>query len=499
MDSSRKIFPTLSTETKTTLFLSGMWVLLNLAMKAKFLGANDIALDEPFSIFHAQQSLGDLQEIFKRENNPPLHFWVLHFWIKWFGLSPTSVRAPFMIFSSLAAGVTYWVGKRHFGQAAGIAAALMFTFSTQQVYFAHEARTYGLFILLTALSVGSYLRAASEPEAKSSWFWLTAWNILLLYTHFLALPLLAVQAAGIWLLFPNRKQSFLRWLISSAAVVAVWFPQLILFFQRLNYVAAEKGTWVEKPKMAELYQQLAGFLNGGWGLIAAFALVVLVFGLMIYRKRFPKLDTHRAGWLVTFVFLATYLGLFVQSQLFTGAFLDRYLVFLAIPFYWVLAGWLAKIGEGWAKWAVFAPIILWMALQLDLNPPNQRKIEAVVEEVEQNRKFNDPVLICTYNLEWNYLYYFDLEIFKDYKGAQRKFFATNHHALGRWADFDLGLLAGAQKVWVVDSGCDKPFPGSALDSTFRAHFSKVRHHFFPAVFDLYEFSVPRIDSLPLPQ
>ena len=71
-----------------------------------------IALDEPFSIFHSQKSLPDLWEVFKNENNPPLHFILLHFWIKWFGTTAMAVRSLSLVFSVLTIPALFKLGKK---------------------------------------------------------------------------------------------------------------------------------------------------------------------------------------------------------------------------------------------------------------------------------------------------------------------------------------------------------------------------------------------------
>jgi mannosyltransferase len=67
-------------------------LVLNFILKLLFLGRNDIALDEPFTVFWAQVEFPALFEMLKTENNPPLFFLLLHFWIKIFGISAFSVR-----------------------------------------------------------------------------------------------------------------------------------------------------------------------------------------------------------------------------------------------------------------------------------------------------------------------------------------------------------------------------------------------------------------------
>lgn len=501
MDKTREISSSSSFTAKPAYLLAGAFVLLNLMLKGKFLAANDIALDEPFSIFHAQQSLGDLQSLFAKENNPPLHFWLLHFWIKAFGIGPLAVRFPFLLCSSLAAGVTYFIGRRHFGQAAGVGAALIFTLSTEQTFYAHEARTFALFLLLAALSTGSFLRAGTDSNSQSSWYWLTLWNILLLYTHFLAIPFIGMQALASVVLFPNRRQALLRWLLSGGILLAAWFPQLWLFYQRLQVVSTEGGTWVSRPTAWHLVQVLAEFVNGGWPLLVAGMTVLAVGVWLTLHKRWPEREQARPLILLVVLMGGTYLGLFCLSWAFTSVFIGRYLIFLAIPFYWILAGIWAQAGKGRVQWLVFAPFLLVMGFFLHLNPSNHRHLKDMVDRVEANRPANTPVILCNNHMDLAYLYHYAPTVFRDYPHAHERFRDLNHHAVSDWLAFDRYFLRDAKGAWVINGECEMAFESSTLYSELYARFGMPRHYIFPAIYDVWEFKAPKdsIDPMLVPE
>ncbi|HZX62210.1 MAG TPA: glycosyltransferase family 39 protein, partial [Bacteroidales bacterium] len=155
-------------------------ILLNFILKIFFLGSRDIAMDEPFTIFYSQVGFPALFEMLKTENNPPLFFLLLHFWIKVFSISAFSVRFLPFLFSTLTAPVIYLTGKRFFSVQSGILASLIFTFSNYHLAFSHEARVYPLFALLTCLSMYFFLSLIQNPERKPPLYLLILANVLLI-------------------------------------------------------------------------------------------------------------------------------------------------------------------------------------------------------------------------------------------------------------------------------------------------------------------------------
>src|SRR3954468_23777111 len=87
---------------------------LNFFTKLVFLTSQEIALDEPFSIYHAQFPVFVIIEQLKGYNNPPLYEIILHFWIRLFGISPFSVRLLPMLFACLSPVALFYFAKNYF-------------------------------------------------------------------------------------------------------------------------------------------------------------------------------------------------------------------------------------------------------------------------------------------------------------------------------------------------------------------------------------------------
>ena len=135
-----------------------LFFLFNVVLRAFGIEINSLAGDEPFSVYFAQMDLPDILRHLRPGNNPPLYELFLHYWIKTFGISEVAVRIPSLIFVSVTAAFLYKIGDEFFTTQAGIVAGVLFSFSNYATYFAHEARVYALFGMLTCISFYYFLR-----------------------------------------------------------------------------------------------------------------------------------------------------------------------------------------------------------------------------------------------------------------------------------------------------------------------------------------------------
>ena len=183
--------------------------------------------------FYAQADFHSLFEILKTENNPPLFFILLHLWIKVFGISAFSVRFMPMIFSTLTVLMIYLTGKRFYSIRIGMVAALIFTFSNYHLLFAHEARVYSLFALLTAFSMYFYFQLIIRRDLRTI-ILLTIINLLLLYSHFFGFYILFIQLTSCLLIKELRSRVLKDYLIMLVIVIVLYIPlSLSVYFQIL--------------------------------------------------------------------------------------------------------------------------------------------------------------------------------------------------------------------------------------------------------------------------
>ena len=428
--------------------------LVNLLLKGWYLTGNDIALDEPFSIWFSQQSMGELAELFPRENNPPLHYILLHYVIALFGIGPVAVRGLSLLFSCLAAvfifragqrhfslttglGATllfsclaavfiFRAGQRHFSLTTGLGASLLFTLSNFHIYHSHEARTYSLLIFLTVMAVDAYLKVFDDPSRTRSFVWLGVWNTLLIYSHFLGFWLLMAQVAGI-LLARKRWPLFKGLLFTGIATLVAYIPYFYILYLRMGtYV--ESGTWVWRPQWTELYGNINRFLNSPYGTMA-FALAVLGGLGMAWSLGRKGKEAGSQGlrpllmdrkWMVLgFQFVLIYGGMYAVSFVISPQFLDRYLLFTTIPLFLFLVRTIdLLLPRKVIAWAGVGLIAVAMLVKIDINPSNERSSKALAAGIKELKQEGVPLIICPPHRDMPLLYHYDQEAFADYRNKE---------------------------------------------------------------------------------
>lgn len=462
----------------------GALVLLQCVVCLPFINSFPVALDEPFSIYWAQQDTGDMLELFKGENNPPLHFLLLHVWIKLFGIGPVAVRSLSLLFSLLTIPVIYHLSKRLMNKPFAVFVALVFISSYFNHYHALEARGYSLFVLLSTLSFLELYKFIFEE--KKNFLLFALWNVLLLYTHYLAGFIITCEYL-IFLVFNFRRTGeMLKILIGSSVVsLALYSPGLYWFMQRLGDFS-EKGTWVPEAQFTELYGNIVRFYNN----YVSFLLYVLAILLIIVISRKElvwKLKDHLIKQKVRFVaalFCVPYLGMFVFSKLVQPVFLDRYLLFTSIPLY-ILSAILifSVLPERRSNWVFLAIIAL--SINTHWIPQNNREPNMMVKHIIEKRKPADPIVICPPYYDLTFLYHFDRGIFSDYKSKNQAL--TKNYIYPIYSFFDFKQTEEFENIFLVDANYDFAIPGNTVKADFASHYQLIDSIVFKGEEAVYQY------------
>ena len=104
------------------------------------------------------------------ENTPPL--WYLLAWAdsRVLGTGEVALRLPSALAGIATVPVAWAIGRELAGpRAAAIATAALVAVNPLFVWYSQEARAYGLFVLIAALAMLCFLRAAARAQRRGGW------------------------------------------------------------------------------------------------------------------------------------------------------------------------------------------------------------------------------------------------------------------------------------------------------------------------------------------
>ncbi|HLX76001.1 MAG TPA: glycosyltransferase family 39 protein, partial [Terriglobales bacterium] len=309
-----------------------------------YLARKSFWLDEGVSVSLARLDLSNLLHIlWRREANMAFYYGLLRIWLH-FGSGDFYVRALSAVISLAAIPVIYLLGKRLFSSGVGLLAAALFSVHAWQVRYAQEARSYSLYVLLTALSC-LFLLAAIQKPARRLWAGYVVCSVLAIYSHFFSVLVVVAQGAAFYFLRADDRLAagFRR----SLKIIGLLFLPLAVFI-------VSRGTgplsWIARPGFGDLHRfllDLAG--NGGDALLLAYvaccAIALAVGGWA--RGRNLALDSWRYLFLLSWLLVPVAITL--VFSLIRPVFLPRYLLICVAPLVLLAAAGLAHLRSRWAS------------------------------------------------------------------------------------------------------------------------------------------------------
>jgi mannosyltransferase len=327
------------------------------------LGAQSLWLDEAYTwdmvIGHDWRGVWGAMLFWS--NVSPLPYVLLKLGLPLFGQTEFGLRLLSAWAGWLAIPVTYRLGRRLFGGWAGWVSAAIVALSPFAVWYAQEARAYGLYLFLSALVLWTFLRA----ERGRGWRAYVVVCALAYLTHYVAAVYAYAQAAYCLTLLRRRPRLFRHWALAQGVAivpVAIWVGAFLL--QRRGVAGM---SWIPPVTVLTPLQTLWNYFSGQadpftW---LAAAGVVVVLGLMawgIWSR--PAVAPLLLWWLLAPVVLAWLFSLRKPS------YVDRYFEPGLLAAALLVAGGVAALPR-WGR--VLATVgvlggLLWGAARLSTDP-----------------------------------------------------------------------------------------------------------------------------------
>jgi uncharacterized membrane protein len=256
-------------------------------------------LDELFSMNGADPHT-TLKEVYEysKGDQPPLFFFILHYWLKLFGYTDFAGRLLTVVFGLLGIPAIFFLGKELKNTNLGLAAAFITAINWFHADMSREIRFYPLVFLLSTLSYLFFFRCIKRSQIKD--FVLYAlFTALLLNTHYYALVVFVSQLILfiIIIVFYKRDTKLIIGGIMAGIVAGFsilhWMPIILKDLQTDHFHVAPvpfyfpfKFAWVyfKDPVAAIIY---------GISVFLALKYLVQEFS----KRRLPIEDLLILGWI----------------------------------------------------------------------------------------------------------------------------------------------------------------------------------------------------------
>lgn len=363
-------------------------VVLNLVLKLAWLGVNELAGDEPFTVYWAQRPLDELFRMLRTENNPPLYFLLMHGWSQVVPLDAAWMRVPSALFSALAAWPLFLLGRRLGGTRMAVTAVLLFTFSQHGFAFAHEVRAYSLLVLACTWAMWQLVRLAHEGERHpavraTTVRWLVAANVLATWTHYFGWLFLGLELLLVFTV-PLLRGVRVKMLAAALLTLLASLPWAGVLLSRAGS-SLSQGTWLAAPGWEEPYNMVVRWAN---------APLVAVLFLGLVAAAWVRGRRRGAGACLPLLWAGVpLLGMFLVSFAFP-IYLDRYLLFASPGFYLlVAAAALQAVRTERGRLLALSGCVLCMAATFKPWQRNAQQPSRVVAQAEAWREGRTAVLM----------------------------------------------------------------------------------------------------------
>jgi hypothetical protein len=186
-------------------------------------------------------------------------------------------------------------------------------------------------------------------------------------------------------------------------------PVIFIFINRFNDYSSTIS-WVKTAEYSELYGLLNKFLNDKW----VFLLLGLsIFFLLLVNSKYIQLTLKEYKAKISILFILTFipflLSFFLSKSGIASIFLDRYLFFITIPIYFLIALLFEK-NNTYAYYAQFLFIAL-VILRFDIRPNNDRNGNELAEFIKKQHV--ETIVIAPHYYDLTFLYHYNQNYFKN--------------------------------------------------------------------------------------
>ena len=376
--------------------------------------------DEIISLKIAQHNILSSWQYLKWENNPPLHYWFLHYWIKIFGPSKIALRLSSLLFSLLSIIAIYFLGKKLFNKQTGLMASFLLAISSFQLFLSMDARMYPMLLFFSLLSCYYFWQWLNQPNKKNGLIYVV-FTLLAFYIHLTACFLFFAQ--NIYFIYhyrtlKNETLTWVKWLISQGIIILLFLPWLINFIIR-SLSTLNSGAWYlhTSGQGFLLWQIPRSFIFFGYKIPLLELVALFIFGILfvtafakIYdwsltNKEFKVKLNFTPAIIFTFILFLIPLGLGFLIQM----WVTKYYLISVIGFSLLLARGFdnLNLNKNYKHGLVTVLLLLTVPFNLNVIKVNHHAWDQVGKYVSSIARPDDCVLVSAFVYELPFEYYYN--------------------------------------------------------------------------------------------
>ncbi len=299
-------------------------VLFSAIVRLWELGAQSLWFDETYTVFVAQKPLSlMLRYLIADGVHPPLYYFLMAIWVRFFGTSAWVLRLPSVLSGVLSVALMFLLVKRMAGRDEAAVAAILLAISPFCIWYSQDARMYALDCLAGIAAVFFFWEYLQKPS-RGNFLGLLLTHAVFFEIHYFGVFLVLSEAC--FLILFRRKYSG-RWLGFILAQIAAGLPLAVWIGVLLHRANGSFGIgWIPKPNAIDPILTILNFFfsnAGGWAIPAMLGGLILICLFFLAMSRKESRETFWLGflWLVVPILIVWILSRNVP------VYIDRYLIF----------------------------------------------------------------------------------------------------------------------------------------------------------------------------
>lgn len=256
------------------------------------------------------------------DRSPPLYQLILWVWFKVFGFTELTGRSLSAFFGILAVPAMYFMAKEYMDRDTALYASLLTGLNYFHILFSQEVRSYGLFFLVTTLSLMSLSRLIRDNNNRNLVLY-TFLTVCLVQVHYYGMLVYLGQFSVliIYISLNNtpHKLPARHLIINACTTLGTLIP--VIPFMVKN--ALRKTVWIETPDHDFLVDYFIRYFGGD--VIAVVYASLFTIGL-IFSIRQKAWKQNLSVHLLIFFFLFVYLLPYTRSVFSTPMIVSRYTI-----------------------------------------------------------------------------------------------------------------------------------------------------------------------------